>query len=140
MKDEIQTPKVAEKRHRCEKGDIIGCLIDFENLKCVYYVNGHEFSIHIQLGDMATKGVYPIICLTQYQHIRINLAQGSWLYKSPRHVKPLKADFPVPTTTAVHDEDDWDCTLCFSEPKSILLLPCNHSGFGKNCAEKLTSW
>lgn len=38
---------------------------------------------------------------------------------------------------------DWDgplCTICFSEPKNILLLPCRHTGWGKHCADALKKW
>jgi hypothetical protein len=130
------------------KGDVIGCLIDFENMKCVYYINGQEFSVHVQLGDVAKKGVLPIVCLTGYQHIKINVGHDSWLCKSPNHVKPLKfmLDRPTPKTK-IHledeNDDDWDgpnCTLCFSETKDTILLPCRHGGFGRNCAEKLLTW
>ncbi|KAL0078461.1 hypothetical protein J3Q64DRAFT_1683397 [Phycomyces blakesleeanus] len=37
-------------------------------------------------------------------------------------------------------EDDWDgplCTICFSEPKNILFMPCRHGGVGKECAKFL---
>ncbi|KAI9255101.1 hypothetical protein BDA99DRAFT_467298 [Phascolomyces articulosus] len=35
---------------------------------------------------------------------------------------------------------DWDgplCTICFSEPKNIMLLPCRHTGWGERCADAL---
>ncbi|KAI8066475.1 hypothetical protein BC940DRAFT_347505 [Gongronella butleri] len=37
-------------------------------------------------------------------------------------------------------EYDWDgplCTICFSEPKNIILLPCHHGGIGERCAKVL---
>ncbi|CAO3642635.1 unnamed protein product [Cunninghamella echinulata] len=37
-------------------------------------------------------------------------------------------------------EYDWDgpmCTICFSESKNIILLPCRHGGIGQNCAKAL---
>ncbi|KAI9018025.1 hypothetical protein CLU79DRAFT_837236 [Phycomyces nitens] len=40
-------------------------------------------------------------------------------------------------------EDDWDgplCTICFSEPKNILFMPCRHGGVGKECAKFLEIW
>lgn len=42
------------------------------------------------------------------------------------------------------EEDyDWDgplCTICFSEPKNTMLLPCKHDGIGGRCAKVLTLW
>ncbi|KAI8097514.1 uncharacterized protein BX664DRAFT_259281 [Halteromyces radiatus] len=40
-------------------------------------------------------------------------------------------------------EYDWDgplCTICFSEPKNVILLPCQHGGIGQNCAKLLDMW
>ncbi|KAI8343143.1 hypothetical protein BC941DRAFT_87839 [Chlamydoabsidia padenii] len=37
-------------------------------------------------------------------------------------------------------EYDWDgplCTICFSEPKNVIILPCQHGGIGQNCAKLL---
>ncbi|KAG2195251.1 hypothetical protein INT47_007980 [Mucor saturninus] len=40
------------------------------------------------------------------------------------------------------EEDyDWDgplCTICFSEPKNTMLMPCKHDGIGGRCAKALT--
>jgi hypothetical protein len=52
------------------------------------------------------------------------------------------------STTEVEDEEeeedfDWDgplCTICFSEPKDTILLPCKHDGIGGRCAKALTLW
>lgn len=42
------------------------------------------------------------------------------------------------------EEDyDWDgplCTICFSEPKNTMLMPCKHDGIGSRCAKALTLW
>ena len=38
---------------------------------------------------------------------------------------------------------DWDgplCTICFSEPKNVMLLPCRHTGWGERCADALDMW
>ncbi|KAI9498986.1 hypothetical protein BDB00DRAFT_924775 [Zychaea mexicana] len=35
---------------------------------------------------------------------------------------------------------EWDgplCTICFSEPKNVMLLPCRHTGWGGRCADAL---
>ncbi|ORZ21431.1 hypothetical protein BCR42DRAFT_448276 [Absidia repens] len=44
------------------------------------------------------------------------------------------------TSTDSLVEYDWDgplCTICFSEPKNVILLPCQHGGIGQNCAKLL---
>ncbi|KAI8979852.1 concanavalin A-like lectin/glucanase domain-containing protein [Mycotypha africana] len=41
------------------------------------------------------------------------------------------------------DKYDWDgplCTMCFSEPKNAMLLPCKHTGFGVQCAKIFKNW
>ncbi|KAK4510707.1 uncharacterized protein ATC70_005140 [Mucor velutinosus] len=51
------------------------------------------------------------------------------------------------STTEVEEEEeeeedyDWDgplCTICFSEPKNTILMPCKHDGIGGRCAKVLT--
>lgn len=48
--------------------------------------------------------------------------------------------------TDQHEEEedyDWDgplCTICFSEPKNTMLMPCKHDGIGGRCAKALTLW
>jgi hypothetical protein len=52
------------------------------------------------------------------------------------------------STTEVEEEEgeedyDWDgplCTICFSEPKNTILMPCKHDGIGGRCAKVLTLW
>ncbi|GAA5810953.1 hypothetical protein MFLAVUS_004381 [Mucor flavus] len=46
--------------------------------------------------------------------------------------------------TEGHEEEeedyDWDgplCTICFSEPKNTMLMPCKHDGIGGRCAKAL---
>ncbi|KAI8638161.1 hypothetical protein BD408DRAFT_485742 [Parasitella parasitica] len=48
------------------------------------------------------------------------------------------------STTEVEEEEeedyDWDgplCTICFSEPKDTMLMPCKHDGIGGRCAKVL---
>jgi hypothetical protein len=48
-----------------------------------------------------------------------------------------------PKSDASDDDDDWDgplCTICFSEPKDTILMPCRHDGIGGRCAKLLTMW
>lgn len=48
--------------------------------------------------------------------------------------------------TEGHEEEedyDWDgplCTICFSEPKNTMLMPCKHDGIGGRCAKALVLW
>lgn len=45
--------------------------------------------------------------------------------------------------TSSESEYDWDgplCTICFSEPKDVILVPCLHTGWGQNCARELEHW
>ncbi|KAJ8660635.1 hypothetical protein O0I10_003683 [Lichtheimia ornata] len=50
-------------------------------------------------------------------------------------------DHQVMANSSSDDEEyDWDgplCTICFSEPKNVVLLPCKHTGWGQRCADAL---
>ncbi|CAO3613098.1 unnamed protein product [Cunninghamella blakesleeana] len=51
---------------------------------------------------------------------------------------PLSCTSTTSSNTSI--EYDWDgpmCTICFSEPKNIILLPCHHGGIGEKCAKVL---
>lgn len=65
----------------------------------------------------------------------------------------VKGSSPLSNQESVDSEDtdeldeeedyDWDgplCTICFSEPKNTILLPCKHDGIGGRCAKVLTLW
>lgn len=53
-------------------------------------------------------------------------------------------DGQVMASSSSDDEEyDWDgplCTICFSEPKDVILLPCKHTGWGQRCADALDMW
>lgn len=47
------------------------------------------------------------------------------------------------TVEEAEEDYDWDgplCTICFSEPKNTVLMPCKHDGLGLRCAKVLTLW
>lgn len=44
------------------------------------------------------------------------------------------------TNTSDYDWDGPLCTICFSEPKTVMLMPCSHAGWGEKCARALTMW
>ncbi|ORX49891.1 SPRY-domain-containing protein [Hesseltinella vesiculosa] len=60
--------------------------------------------------------------------------QGSHLSTTPS-LRPA-------LTTQLSQELDWDgplCTMCFTEPKNTVLIPCGHGGWGASCAKLLDS-
>lgn len=87
--------------------------------------------------------------LTSNNNFQINVNQHP---SHPYHHNETKDDLYLAssplsyTSTTSSDtsiEYDWDgpmCTICFSEPKNTILLPCNHGGIGEKCAKILDLW
>lgn len=116
---------------------------------CTFFVNGQDLGLTVQFRTSAKRqmlGLFPIISLTSHQHVIVNFGDQPWLYQpNIRHQPMCNSSRHVmdPVKKEEEEEHDWDgplCTLCFSEPKDIVLFPCQHNGFGKNCAKVLEHW
>ncbi|KAI8365368.1 uncharacterized protein BYT42DRAFT_649271 [Radiomyces spectabilis] len=69
------------------------------------------------------------------------------LRPKPAHGDDHHDDAETPTSDLSDETEDsrisdydWDgplCTICFSEPKDVILMPCQHGGLGQQCAEIL---
>ena len=136
---------------------MLGSLLDLDNGVCTFFVNGRDYGWTVQLHTSAKKQslkLYPMISLTNHQHVIVNFGDKPWFYTPPTDVafQPVSQNNGSPQfrsdkkeleNEVVVKEHDWDgplCTLCFSEPKDTVLLPCNHDGFGRNCTNMLDVW
>lgn len=138
---------------RCKAGDVLGCFIDLDERKCAFYMNGQDSGLAAGFDrlnleeDTITLGLFPTISLTGYQHVLVNFGSQPWLFSPPvTHFKAVSEAAVVEPSSEKDNEPieyEWDgpiCTICFSEAKDTLLLPCGHDGFGRNCADALIAW
>ncbi|CAO3607562.1 unnamed protein product [Mucor hiemalis] len=157
-------PQGTEHTFRCKIGDVLGSLLDMDKGTCTFFLNGRDFGLKVQFHKNIRKqnalGLYPIISLANHQHVIVNFGDQPWMYTPPvqstaylpmscSKVKKEETSSTMEKSNRkyvidneVHDHD-WDgplCTLCFSEPKDTVLLPCKHDGFGRSCTNKLESW
>lgn len=126
---------------------------------CTFFVNGQDFGLKVQFHTNLKKQkleLYPIISLTNHQHVIVNFGSQPWSYmpSTQSDYKPVSCSAVrkkiIEEKNQLHsnnsseiNEHDWDgplCTLCFSEPKNTVLLPCKHDGFGRNCTNMLDIW
>ncbi|KAI9266256.1 concanavalin A-like lectin/glucanase domain-containing protein [Helicostylum pulchrum] len=139
-------PRTRRNIGHCKTGDVLGSLLDMDKGLCTFFVNGQDLGLTVQFQTSAKKhmlGLFPIISLTSHQHVIVNFGEQPWLYQpNIRHQPMCNSSQHVMDLVKKEEEEeyDWDgplCTLCFSEPKDVVLFPCQHNGFGKNCAKVL---
>lgn len=129
---------------------------------CTFFINGQDFGLKVQfhknIKKHSTLGLYPIISLANHQHVIVNFGDQPWMYAPPLQsatylpmscstIKQDATSEKSKTRLSMIDNEaldhDWEgplCTLCFSEPKDTVFLPCKHDGFGRTCSNKLESW
>ncbi|KAI8890047.1 SPRY-domain-containing protein [Backusella circina FSU 941] len=122
------------KHIQCQPGDVIGSFLDADKRICSFFINGQEIA-HFKYNQRL-EGLYPSFSLSTLQHIQVNFGNRPWHYERRRsnvQLKPItKRNLPVRDES---DNDDDLCILCFSEPKSVMLLPCQHTEFGHACSK-----
>ncbi|KAG2229603.1 concanavalin A-like lectin/glucanase domain-containing protein [Thamnidium elegans] len=143
---EVIYPRTQRNNGHCKIGDVLGSLLDMDKGLCTFFVNGQDLGLTVQFQTSSKRrmmGLFPIISLTSHQHVIVNFGEQPWLYQpNIRHQPMCNSSHYVMEVVKKEEEEehDWDgplCTLCFSEPKDIVLFPCQHKGFGKNCAKLL---
>lgn len=142
---------------------MIGTLLDMDQGICTFFINGQDLGYTVSFHTNKKKrmlGLYPMISLTNHQHVLVNFSDQPWYYgpSTEAYFQPIsdRGAHAVKEEEANNDDNaaarkkdekeeeyDWDgplCILCFSEPKDVILLPCQHDGFGKECAKVLDLW
>lgn len=130
---------------KCKAGDVLGCLLDLNQDYCTFFINGQDYGFGINITK-STMPFYPTISLTGHQHVVTNFGDQSWYYS----IDGAKAVNESATTEETKNQkqhiittvDDGEsvCNICYSEPISTKLFPCEHDGFGENCAQTFESW
>lgn len=156
-------PQGTEHTFRCKIGDVLGSLLDMDKGTCTFFINGQDLGLKVQFHKNIKKhntlGLYPIISLANHQHVIVNFGDQPWMYTPPlqsatyspmsrstikQHATSSSEKSKTKSSVIDHEvlDHDWEgplCTLCFSEPKDTVLLPCKHDGFGRTCSNKLES-
>nr|XP_018906252.1 PREDICTED: RING finger and SPRY domain-containing protein 1-like [Bemisia tabaci] len=134
-------------------GCVLGCLLDLQTPKAVFYLNGNEVATHTNVFKFAKTGFFAAASFMAFQHCRFNFGRNPFKYPPknipfqsfnavgvlnaeervilPRHLKLEKL-----RRMSVKEDS---CTLCFDFKATVTLKPCNHSGFCENCSVQLLS-
>ncbi|XP_076030600.1 RING finger and SPRY domain-containing protein 1-like isoform X2 [Oratosquilla oratoria] len=138
--------------HPCwEPGDILGSLLDLNNSRIIFYLNGDPLPPFTQVFNSAVSGFFAAASFMSFQQCEFNFGRKPFEHPPkdtpfqsfndygylaeeeklilPRHMKLKKL-------REMSLEED-ACTLCFDQRASITLLPCAHRGFCESCALQL---
>ncbi|XP_041375315.1 RING finger and SPRY domain-containing protein 1-like [Gigantopelta aegis] len=137
--------------HRCWKpGDVLGLLLDVDNQKLIFYLNGDPLPPLSQLFTYARNGFFAAASFMSFQQCRFNF--GSDPFKFPPDVKfknfndygsltddervilPRQQKLDLLKQVTVKEDS---CTLCFDKQANIELEPCSHRGICDVCAMQL---
>ncbi|CAO3689110.1 unnamed protein product [Rhizopus stolonifer] len=123
----------------CQPGDVIGTLLMLKKGCCIFFVNGEEIELSVELSPTE---MFPAVSLAGHQHIAINYGNRPWFYKQSRKTRPIcsLAKKNGSSQYVIEDTCESLCILCYSEPKNTVLIPCLHSDFGSSCVKKLKVW
>lgn len=130
---------------KCKAGDVLGCLLDLNQDYCTFFINGQNYGFGINITK-STMPFYPTISLTGHQHVVANFGDQPWYYSidgakavnESAATEETKSQKQHIITTV--DDGESVCNICYSEPINTKLFPCEHDGFGENCAQTFESW
>ncbi|CEP14434.1 hypothetical protein [Parasitella parasitica] len=136
---------------KCKADDVLGCLLDLNQNSCAFYINGRDYGFSMALPAQPAVPYYPTISLTGHQHVAVNFGGQPWYYNIPG-VQAIDDALPPTDAAAIStkkqqlygtvegDEEGLLCNICYSEPANTKLFPCEHGGFGEDCAQAFQSW
>ncbi|CAD6197267.1 unnamed protein product [Caenorhabditis auriculariae] len=131
-------------------GDVIGVLLNIPEGFVQFYLNGvplnepHTTFLDCRLDG---EGVFAAASFMSFQQCRFNFGaqpfdfppagnffnfneDGPPLSQEKKTIIPRKQRLELLMRETVPDDF---CTICFSAPGNMKLLPCNHSGFCETC-------
>ncbi|CAD5122097.1 DgyrCDS10547 [Dimorphilus gyrociliatus] len=133
-------------------GDVLGLLLDVDNQRVVFSLNGVQLSPCKKLFSSATSGFFAAASFMSFQQCIFNFGSTPFKYPPPNcHFQNFndfgvlsideKTILPRKIKLAMLKEVDIkedSCTICFDRKADTILLPCRHTGFCSECGKKLS--
>ncbi|XP_053210577.1 RING finger and SPRY domain-containing protein 1-like isoform X2 [Panonychus citri] len=134
-----------------KQGDTIGCLLDLDNQRIIFSLNGVPKPPCTQVFQNATKGFFAAASLMSFQECIFNFGREPFKYPPigvkfkcfNDHANPTEEEkiiyprFLILRNLHKSSLREDCCTLCCENVADIMLLPCKHDGFCFTCANIL---
>ncbi|XP_025114560.1 RING finger and SPRY domain-containing protein 1-like [Pomacea canaliculata] len=137
--------------HPCWKpGDVLGLLLDVDNQKLVFYLNGDPLPPYRQLFNHARSGFFAAASFMSFQQCEFNFGAKPFKFPPPicfrtfnlhgrltdeeRIILPRQKKLDLLMQVTVKEDS---CTLCFDLQANTRLMDCKHAGFCDECALQL---
>ncbi|XP_013382424.1 RING finger and SPRY domain-containing protein 1 isoform X1 [Lingula anatina] len=143
--------KCEHHSHPCWKpGDILGLLLDLDKQEIIFSLNGNCLPAYNQVFAHARSGFFAAASFMSFQQCEFNFGMKPFRYPPkvafkkfndygsltdeeklilPRHMR-------LALLRQVTVKED-SCTICFDKQDTVMLLPCDHTGFCMDCAMQL---
>ncbi|CAB3407581.1 unnamed protein product [Caenorhabditis bovis] len=133
-----------------QSGDTVGILLDIPNGEVAFYLNGvrlKEANREFLANRLPSEGVFAAASFMSFQQCRFNFGATRFKFNpgcefrcfndygslshAQRTIMPRRMRLEQLEKEQIPDDY---CTICFAEPATTLLTPCNHEGFCQQCA------
>lgn len=141
--------------HRAwREGDVVGLLLDLNNYEIIFYLNGEPLQCtHTKIFESAKTGFFAAASFISFQHCLFNFGREPFKYPPKNYIFKSFNDFGELTETEkiiLPRRKKLDilretalvpnaCSLCCDNISTVMLIPCNHKDFCKDCANRLAS-
>ncbi|CAF2139336.1 unnamed protein product [Rotaria magnacalcarata] len=137
-------------------GDIVGCLIDFNQREVIFSLNGYSLDpsrkLFASLSNRIVDGYFAAASFMSYQHCRFNFGSMPFRYpptnvssyktfneygqlsEDEKLILPKYKKLELLRSIKISEQD---CILCVDDLANVMLKPCRHTGFCGQCALKL---
>ncbi|XP_014667534.1 PREDICTED: RING finger and SPRY domain-containing protein 1-like [Priapulus caudatus] len=144
--------KSVPHQHPCwVPGDVLGSLLDLDNQRVLFYLNGKDLPPCPQVFGYARSGFFAAASFMSFQQCEFNFGLQPFKFP-PAAVQfqvfndhgslPLEEKIQVPRKNRLEllrqmsiKEDA--CSLCFDQMANVKLVPCKHTGFCMMCSIQL---
>jgi len=133
-------------------GDVLGSLIDVEGKVVKFYLNGRLIVSSSIIFKASSSEFYVGASFMSFQQCRFNFGNTPFahppsdieyrtfndhatLEPSDRIVLPRHLQLEALRNMSIREDS---CTICFDKKARVLLKPCLHDGFCKDCTLQLT--
>ncbi|XP_071488869.1 LOW QUALITY PROTEIN: RING finger and SPRY domain-containing protein 1-like [Diadema antillarum] len=131
-------------------GDVVGFLLDLDQKRMVFSLNGHPLPPENEVFRSAQTGFFAAASFMSFQQCEFNFGMTPFRYppdcrfKTFNEYARLSADEKkiLPRhkkMELIHQMSisDTACSLCFDKEASVIFRPCGHGGFCPDCALQL---